>query len=62
MLKCFDLTWIFKELESLKVSKRGLNLGKEENVQLKKIEYDKKEKRCFLSLKKTLLMHLLKIK
>lgn len=47
--KLFDLNPIFEGLKKLPVEKRILDLGKEENVQLKKIDYDKDKKRWFLS-------------
>lgn len=50
--KFFNLTPILKGLKSLPVDERVLDLGKEENVQLKKINYNLDEKRWFLSFLK----------
>ncbi|WP_455803977.1 DUF6731 family protein [Clostridium butyricum] len=47
--KLFDLKPILEGLKNLSVSERILDLGKEENVQLKKISYDGEKKRWFLS-------------
>lgn len=47
--KLFDLSPIFEGLKGLPVSDRILELGKEENVQLKKMSYDGEKKRWFLS-------------
>jgi len=50
--KCFELTPILKGLNALPVGERVLDLGKEENVQLKKITYNADEKRWLLSFLK----------
>lgn len=50
--KCFDLTPILKGLDGLPVDERVLDLGKEENVQLKKIKYNPDGKRWLLSFLK----------
>ena len=50
--KCFNLSPILKGLKALPVDERVLDLGKEENVQLKKSDYNSEEKRWLLSFLK----------